>query len=272
MSSQQAAFGDRYVLSSGRTGHDRLRMLCEIHDPSTRTLLTRAGLGRSHNYVEFGCGLGYVARWAATQAAHVTAIDLSQEHLDEAHRLAVASGLSNISFLNDSIYDHRLPAASFDFCYSRWLLVHLNRPVDAMRKIYEALKPGGIMVCEEADISEVYTEPASDPYHAYRNLALEAGRRRGVDYTGGRLLHVWAREAGFEILELSAYQPHYVAGPHKGFWSWTFLEAGPALVKDGLVTEEQLEKLASGMRVADEDPNVMVAHCRNHQMIARKPN
>ena len=246
-------------------------MLCEIHDPATRELLARAGLGSGKRYVEFGCGLGYVARWAATQAAQVTAIDLSPEHLEEARSLADAAGLRNIEFRNASIYEHGLPAASFDISYSRWLLVHLQRPVDAMRKIREALKPGGIMVCEEVDVSEVYTEPPSAAYHEYREFALEAGRKRGVDYAGGRKLHTWAREAGFEVVRVSAYQPHYVTGPHKSFWSWTFHETAPQMVQEGQLTGERLEELVRGWRAADEDPGVMVGHCRNHQLIARKP-
>jgi predicted methyltransferase len=43
-------------------------------------------------------------------------------------------------------------------------MVHLNRPVEAMRAIYKALKPGGVMVCEEADVSAVYSEPPSAAY------------------------------------------------------------------------------------------------------------
>jgi SAM-dependent methyltransferase len=264
-------FGDRYVLASGRSGHDRLRMLCEIHDPPTRELLRRAGLGREHRYVEFGCGLGYVSRWAATQAAQVTAVDLSEEHLAEARRLTEAGGLANIEFLNRSIYEHGLPQAAFDYSYSRWLLVHLNRPVEAMRKIAEALKPGGVMVCEEVDVSQVYTEPASEGYHTFRDLALAAGRKRGVDYEGGRLLHTWAREAGFDVLDATAYQLHYLTGPHKSFWSWTLLETAPALMAEGILKEDELRQLAEGMRAADEDPQVLVGHCRNHQLIARKP-
>ena len=265
------SFGDRYVLASGRSGHDRLRMLCEIHDPHTRNLLQRAGLGREHRYVEFGCGLGYVSRWAATQAAQVTAIDLSEEHLGEASQLAKAEGLTNVEFLNRSIYDHGLPSASYDYRYSRWLLVHLNRPVDAMRKIGEALKPGGIMVCEEVDVGQVYTEPETKGYHTYRDLALVAGRKRGVDYEGGRRLHVWAREAGFEVLDATAYHPHYLDGPHKSFWSWTFLEAGPSLIEEGLLTSDRLAQLAEQMRERRRQSAGLVGHCRNHQLIARKP-
>jgi SAM-dependent methyltransferase len=246
-------------------------MLCEIHDPGTRDLLTRAGLGAADRYVEFGCGLGYVSRWAATQAADVTAIDLSEEHLAEASSLAKLQGLRNIEFLKRSIYEHDLTPGRFDYSYSRWLLVHLNRPVDAMRKIAEALKPGGIMVCEEVDVSQVYTEPPSAAYHDYRDFAMEVGAKRGVDYGGGRRLHLWAAEAGFEVLEVSAYQVHHLTGPHKSFWSWTFLETAPTLIKEGLLTEERLEEFADGMRVADEDPTVLVGQCRNHQLIARKP-
>jgi hypothetical protein len=29
-------------------------------------------------------------------------------------------------------------------------------------------KPGGIMVCEEADISAIYTEPPTDGYHSIK--------------------------------------------------------------------------------------------------------
>ncbi|MEQ1884425.1 MAG: methyltransferase domain-containing protein [Bryobacteraceae bacterium] len=266
-----STFGDNYLLASGRTGHDRLRMLCEIHDPHTRQLLRNAGLGPAHRYMEFGCGLGYVARWAATQAAHVTATDLSQEQLAECQRLATEQGLKNIEFRSANIYEHGLAPESYDFSYSRWLLMHLNRPVDAMRKIREALKPGGIMVCEEADLSAIYTEPPTDGYHSYRDLAFVTGEKIKVDYAGGRHLHLWAKEAGFEILHVDAYQPHYVTGPHKNFWSWTFHETAPTAIGMGMLTEERWLEIAKSMHEADSDPNVLVAHSRTGQLIARKP-
>lgn len=266
-----SSFGDQYILSSGRSGQDRLRMLCDIHDPQTRDLLKRAGLSASHRYVEFACGLGYVARWAATQAHSVTAVDLSEEHLAEAQRLAESEGLTNIEFLNRNIYDHGLPPDAFDISYSRWVMVHLKQPVDAMRRIRDALKPGGVMVCEEVDLSAIYTEPPTSEYEEYRNLALKSGGQRGVDYEGGRKLHTWARQAGFEIVDVAAYHPHYLTGPHKGFWTWTFEETGPALLEAGAISPDELGRMMAGMRAADQDATVLVAHARNHQLIARKP-
>ena len=41
---------------------------------------------------------------------------------------------------------------------------------------------------------------ATDGYHSYRDLALVIGGKINVDYAGGRHLHLWAREAGFDLL------------------------------------------------------------------------
>jgi SAM-dependent methyltransferase len=258
--------GDRYVLDAGKSGHARLRVISEIHDDRTRALLLGAGLGAGDRFVEFGCGLGYVTRWATSVGADALGIDLSADQIAEARDLADGT----TEFRVGSVYEHGLPPESFDVSYSRWLLIHLNQPVDAMRSIYAALKPGGLMVCEEADVSAIYTEPPSD-YHEVLDLAIASGVERGVDYAGGRRLHRWARKAGFEVLGVDAYQPHYLTGEHKGFWSWTFREAGANLVKEGAVTEARYDELSEGMRVADDDPLTLVAHARMHQLVARKP-
>jgi ubiquinone/menaquinone biosynthesis C-methylase UbiE len=266
-----SSFGDNYVLAPGQAGHERLRMLCEIHDPHTRDLLLQAGLGSGHHYVEFGCGLGYVSRWAASRGAHVTAVDLSEEHLAEAQRLCSEHMHQGIKWVNANIYESGLPTSSFDFAYVRWVLVHLSRPVEALRRVFEVLKPGGAVVCEEPDLSLIYSEPISEAYNRYLKIAFMAGEKRGVDYAGGRRMHCWLREAGFEIERIDAYQKHYLTGAHKRFWSWSFIEAGTSLIADGLLTAEQLQELARGMEAADSDPSVLVGHCRNHQVIARKP-
>ena len=150
--------------------------------------------------MEFGCGLGYVTRWAASLGADATGIDLNEDNLAVAAQLAQEAGLENARFVSANIYEPGLEPESIDVAYSRWLMVHLNKPVEAMRAIYAALKPGGVMVCEEADVSAVYTEPSSAAYTELRDICMEGARMRGVDYSGGRRTHLWAKEAGFELV------------------------------------------------------------------------
>jgi 2-polyprenyl-3-methyl-5-hydroxy-6-metoxy-1,4-benzoquinol methylase len=266
-----ATLGDKYLLGSGRSDHERLRVISVIHDGSTRELLRKAGFVAGQRFVEFGCGLGYVTRWAASEGAQATGIDLNEHHLQVATELAREAGLKTANFRGANIYEPGLEAESVDVSYSRWLMVHLNRPVDAMRAIYGALRPGGVMVCEEADVSAVYTEPASAAYAELRDTCMRGAHQRGVDYSGGRRVHLWAKEAGFEIVHVDAYHPHYITGEHKGFWNWTLRAVGLGMVKEGSLAAARLEELVTRMDEADASPDTLVAHSRMHQLIAKKP-
>jgi hypothetical protein len=83
------------------------------------------------------------------------------------------------------------------------------------------------------------------------------GRRppAGVDYSGGRRAHLWAKEAGFEIVHVAAYHPHYVTGEHKGFWNWTLRAVALGMVKEGSLTAARLEELDARMNGADASPD-----------------
>ena len=269
---RMAGVGDNYILP-GRSDHDRLRVISEIHDGRTRELLRRAGFARGCCFVEFGCGLGYVTRWAAAEGAHATGIDVNEEQVQGCQDLARKAGLTNAHFRIGNVYEPGIEPETLDISYCRWLMVHLNRPVEAMRMIHKALKPGGVMVCEEADVSAVYSEPPCSCLRKreMRDIALKAGRDRGVDYAGGRWAHRWAKEAGFEIIHVDAYHPHYIQGPHKGFWNWTLNAAARKLVEEGAMTQMCWNELVNGMSEADASPDTVVAHCRMHQLIARKP-
>jgi SAM-dependent methyltransferase len=261
--------GDNYILP-GLSDHDRLRVISEIHDGATRQLLHQAGFFPGCRFVEFGCGLGYVTRWAAAEGAYATGLDINEDQVQASQKLAVEQGLERANFRRASIYEPGLEPESLDIAYCRWLMVHLNRPVDAMRAIYRVLKPGSVMVCEEAGVSAVYTEPRSEAYEEMRDMALRAGRDRGVDYDGGRFAHLWAKQAGFDVIHVTAYQPHYLTGPHKGFWNWTLRNVTLRLIEEGRLTQEKWQELVTGMTEADNSPDTLVAHCRMHQMIARK--
>ena len=95
-------------------------------------------------------------------------------------------------------------------------------------------------------------------------------RRSGSSFDGAATLHRWAIEARFELLHADAYHPHYLTGEHKGFWDWTFREAGANLVAEGAMTEARYNELSEGMRMANDDPSTLVAHARMHQLVARK--
>jgi predicted O-methyltransferase YrrM len=192
-------------------------VISEIHDTRTRDLLVRAGLSPGHRFVEFGCGLGYVTRWAATQGAAVTGIDASEDQIAAAAGAHARSGGRSRGVPRRQ----RLRAAARSRQRRPVLLtladVHLQRPVDAMRAIYERSKPGGVMVCEEADVSAIYTEPKSEAYEEMREIALAGGRAPRGRLRGWTLgTHVGARGLASSWCTWTPINPHYLTGDHKG--------------------------------------------------------
>ena len=263
-------FGDGYILSSGRDGHERLRLLCAVHDRFSRRLLLDAGLGPGMTFAEFGCGLGSISRWVASRTARVTGLDLSQDHLAEASRLARETGLETIEFRHGNIYESDLSDSAFDFAYCRFLLSHLNEPVAAMTAMSACLKPGGLLVCEEPDLQTIYSEPSSRSYEEAVQRILRLADSRDLDYRFGTKLALRARSIGLEVRQADAYQRHFLSGIEKTLWTWSFTEARQALLTTSSSSADLDECLAE-LRKVDRDPEIMVGHARMHQLIAQKP-
>jgi 2-polyprenyl-3-methyl-5-hydroxy-6-metoxy-1,4-benzoquinol methylase len=110
-----STIGDKYLLGSGRSDHDRLHVISAIHDGRTRELLRKAGFVLGHRFAEFGCGLGYVTRWAASKGAHATGIDLNEDHLVVAAALAHEAGLKTAQFRCANIYEPGSSRAAWMF-------------------------------------------------------------------------------------------------------------------------------------------------------------
>lgn len=179
--------------------------------------------------------------------------------------------MTEVEFRDADIYDHGLTPGSVDIVVCRFILSHLNRRIEAMRKIGEALAPGGLLVCEDPDLTTLYTEPRADAYERILGLMLQAGRLRGADYEFGRRMHTAAREAGFEVMSLDTYQLQFLHGKGKSFWSWTFAECAESLSAVGSLTADEMDGLVKGMKRADGDPATLVGQPRIHQLVARKP-
>src|SRR5262249_34013772 len=138
--------------------------------------------------------------------------------------------------------DHTgLPRASFDLVYCRYLLIHLPDPEAALCEMMALLKPGGIVVCEDGDLTSAGSEPAS-ALQIFSKLWADLGPRRGVDYTLGRRLYQMIIATGFTAPQIVFNQPVFAHGENKRLMELTITEAGPAFIEAGLITREALDQ------------------------------
>jgi SAM-dependent methyltransferase len=273
MSTQILAHPDPYVLATGQAAVRRLHVLHNVYSPGGKRALLQAGLKPTMNVADFGCGVGVVTRMLAHmvgRAGRVTGIDIDRNQLQEAADLCASDNLRNTFFIQARAERTGLPENSFDLVYCRFLLLHMQDPVACLREMHAVLKPGGILVVEDGDLTTATSIPPSS-MDAFADLFGRLGPTRGVNYSIARDLYPLAVRAGFTDVHLDINQPIITRGEDRYFLKWSVQEAGPALVNAGILTPTELTKILADMQAVVDDPEVVILPPRMSIVYARKP-
>ena len=261
-----------YALATGEAAAYRLGILHELYGPGTRRVLLEAGLRPGMRVADLGCGVGMVTALLAElvgPTGHVVGIDSSGAQLAHARERLNTNG-AHIRFVEASATATGLPPGSFDLVYCRFLLIHLPEPERALREMFALLRPDGILVCEDADLTASGSEPPS-ALDAFADLWGRLGPSRGLDYTRGRRLFQMVLAAGLPTPQITFNQPVVARGEHKRFLELSVAEAGPAFISAGLITSRELHRTLVEMRRLAGDESVLAVMPRMNQVWARKP-
>ncbi|MBK9129641.1 MAG: methyltransferase domain-containing protein [Phycisphaerales bacterium] len=122
-------------------------------DEENGTLLRRwLAVQPGQSVCDLGCGNGYhtlpLAK-AVGKEGRVFAVDLQPEMLKLLRQRAEASDLANVTLIEATVDDPKLPPASCDLVLLVDVYHELSHPVRVMTRVREALRPGGRVVLVE---------------------------------------------------------------------------------------------------------------------------
>lgn len=261
-----------YTLATGDSGAYRLQILNKIHQPYTEFLLARAGLSSGMRVADIGCGTGNVSFLIASKVrveGSVCGVDISEAQLDIARSQAKNSNFDNISFVGGSAYNTGLSKESFDLVYCRFVLIHLNRPVEALLEMKSLLKPGGLLVCEEADFGKAFCEPSSQAHDRCYEMLIGLAKERGQNFCLGIELYKMFQDAGFISPDISFIQP-VVDGENKRLIDMSLMEARNTLIEAGLTVSDEVDEIIFQMKELAEDNTTLFGIPRVTQIWGRK--
>ena len=183
--------------------HDQADTLAELLHADT-------GFPAGSAVLEVGCGVGAQTLTVAERSpgASLTAIDLSAESLAAARKRAYDAGLTDIAFAQADVYtlpraDGPLAAGTFDHVFVCFLLEHLPRPVEALRRLRAMLKPGGTITVIEGDHGLICFHPDSPAARDAIACQVALQRNAGGDALLGRRLQPLLTEGGFRDVSVS---------------------------------------------------------------------
>lgn len=165
-----------------RFGHRNLpcptALIGLLDNPFTRgyyqSVPTRLNLKQGDHVLDAGCGPGLltVPMAQAVAPGRVMAVDIQAAMIDRAKESVQRAGLNNVDFLVAGLGEGRLPKDTFDRAVLSTVLGEIPDKQMALREIYFALKPGGIL-----SVMEVLPDPDYQSAGKVKAMAAEVGFR-----------------------------------------------------------------------------------------------
>ncbi|MEU0464906.1 MULTISPECIES: class I SAM-dependent methyltransferase [Amycolatopsis] len=248
-----------YLLGNEPDELRRLEEQAAALAPATRAILALAGIEPGMRVLDLGTGAGDVAfelSRVVGPSGSVVGIDQSSKALRWAASRCEAQGLRNVSFVHDDLHEMRL-TGQVDAVVGRLVLLYTPDPAAVLRKFAGYVRPGGVVVSMEYEMSVAGLLPATPLSERVTHWIMAAFARSGLDPSlGARLGAVFADAglSGATVLGLQAYRP-------PGDPTGSRMAAGiirtllPVLTRTGLATPEEVGIDTLGQRFFDDHVN-----------------
>ena len=242
----------KYVFdNAGGIAAARYRELSRVYDENTIRHIEQRGIDRGWSCLEIGGGGGSIASWLCARvgvSGRVLATDLDPRFLQ-------SLSYQNLEVRRHDIRTEGLPHEQFDLAHARLVLIHLPDREVALRRMIDAVKPGGWIVVEEFDTLTFLPDPSVSPGEVnlrVRDAFDKALTARGVDLRCGRLLAHELKANGIVRLGVEATASLW-GGESIGtkLMKLNFEEMREPMVSTGLISEEEFE--ADLERIDEQD-------------------
>ncbi len=193
---------DRFTDARRRAEIQRLHQQANVMLGRELRQLRTLGLAPQHQFLEVGCGPGFLTGAVATliPQGRAVGIDLSAEMMAVANTV-VAPEHPNVAFEQGSAYELPFDDDSFDFAYSRLVYQHLADPLAALAEARRVVRPGGKVCVLDIDDGWLSLHPSGPAFAAFTQRVIDAKTTESGDRQVGRKLAWLMRHAGFSQVQ-----------------------------------------------------------------------
>jgi len=144
-----------YALGSHDAEHERLIRQAAWLAPYSERCFREAGIGIGHRVLDVGSGVGDVALLLARlvgSSGEVVGIERNPRSISRARARIEEARLHNVQFIESDVAQVRSDKL-FDAAVGRYILMFLPDPASVLRSLSQLVRPGGVLVFQEASYS-----------------------------------------------------------------------------------------------------------------------
>lgn len=235
---------------------ERQRLLEKINGPSLDKLLDSLTVPRQTRCLDLGCGIGEGTRHLARRlptASELVGVDIdpvlvkvaeetpSNEHARIKYQQADANAL---------LFEDQ----SFGLVYTRSLLQHMDTPERVLSEMLRVCKSGGIVAVQEGNVAWQYCYPRSWAYERIGDLWGKLLRNASI----GQKLWSLFQQAGYPSVNLSVdCKMETEANDLKRFYRLCHEATRPALIREGLISEEEFDRMLEEFKRVEQAMDVL---------------
>ncbi len=252
---------DDYLLGANEAELGRLRFQHSVWGPLTRDFLGRLGVAGGWKCLDVGAGPGLVAadlRSLVGQKGEVTALEMSPFYCSTLRGESERQGWSNVRVIEGKVEDVELPRDHFDLVFARWVLSFAPDPALFLRKLFGALRPGGLIALQDYYYEGLSLFPLGGGFARAHDVVVRYYNSEGGDpYVAGQVPAIF-RTHGIRLTE---FTPHCLAGgPASGVMQWAdrfFTLHVSAMVETGAASQEDGDAILADWKAHRENPDAL---------------
>jgi ubiquinone/menaquinone biosynthesis C-methylase UbiE len=204
--------------------------------------------------LDIGCGPGTITVDLATYVpeGRVVGLERAGAVLGQARALAAERGVENIEFVEGDANSLTYADNTFDVVVCHQVLQHVKDPVGILREMRRVAKSGGIVAARESDYGSFTWYPEVEGMEEWKSLYIKLAAHNGGEPNAGRMMHVWAKQAGFAAGSVTSTVSSwcYSTPEEVAWWSGLWAERTVAssfadtAIESKIATKEKLEEVA----------------------------
>lgn len=249
-----------YLLGISADELERMRFQHGVWKVSTEDFLNRLGVGSGMRCLDVGAGPGFVTvdlRDRVGPAGHVTALEPSQMYLDHLRRTVSDRGWSNVEVVLGTAETARLPEASYDVVYVRWVVNFVPDRSAFLHSLARFVKPGGIIAVEDYFYEGLGVYPRGTDFDRMADIVRRYYRSGGGDAYAIAEVPATLRSEGFGLVVFVPQQQ--VGGKDSPVFLWAsgfFRLHLPIMADRGIIDAAERDRQLANLDRLAQDPEM----------------